>query len=335
MARKLGLIGKDIQITIIKVGNVVETCVSKEYILSLTDRLGKTWQVKAYGLEEITSDVWEVDARKLSKILQIHPLLLVRYVGKVDVLIGSDCCQLLPKVVKTVDNLQLLENEFGYCLRGSINSGEYRNYSSACVTLNHVSVGVKDYDIDISEVSNLKLSLDKALGSDLYQDNGTCACKQGIVDDYTIKEKRKLELIEQGLVYDRANNFWVAKYPWIKDPMNLPNNISPAVHRLKATEKRLLKFGPEHSRLYKEQMNEMIVKGVARKLAREEMSLYTGRFHYLHHHEVIKPGSSSTPVRTVFDSSASYLGHQLNSYWAKGPDMLNSLLGVLLRMRQE
>ena len=86
----------------------------------------------------------------------------------------------------------------------------------------------------------------------------------------------------------------------------------------------------------KRQINDMINKGVARKLTEEEVSWYQGPVHYLlHHHKVIKQGSSSKPVRIVFDSSATYQGHQLNSYWAKGPDMLNSLLGVLLRMRQE
>ncbi|XP_037787350.1 uncharacterized protein LOC119582910 [Penaeus monodon] len=49
----------------------------------------------------------------------------------------------------------------------------------------------------------------------------------------------------------------------------------------------------------------------------------------------IKPESTSTPIRIVFDFSATYLGHQLNFYWDKGPDILNSLIGVLLRMRQE
>lgn len=34
MAKKLGLTGRDIQMTIIKVGNVVETCVSKEYTIA-------------------------------------------------------------------------------------------------------------------------------------------------------------------------------------------------------------------------------------------------------------------------------------------------------------
>ena len=28
------------------------------------------------------------------------------------------------------------------------------------------------------------------------------------------------------------------------------------------------------------------------------------------------------------------MGHVLNEYWAKGPDLLNSLLGMLIRFRE-
>ena len=52
------------------------------------------------------------------------------------------------------------------------------------------------------------------------------------------------------------------------------------------------------------------------------------------HHEVLKPESKSTPVRIVFNSSANYMGYVLNEYWAKGPDLLNNLLGVLIRFRE-
>ena len=31
---------------------------------------------------------------------------------------------------------------------------------------------------------------------------------------------------------------------------------------------------------------------------------------------------SSTPLRIVFNSSASYMGQKLNEFWAKGPDIL-------------
>ena len=95
---------------------------SKEYTVPLMDQQDKVWKIKAYGLEEITSNVCEVDATELSRILQVNPQLLVRPVGKVDKLIGSDCCQLLPRMIKTVGNLQLLENQFGYCVRSSMSA---------------------------------------------------------------------------------------------------------------------------------------------------------------------------------------------------------------------
>ena len=49
---------------------------------------------------------------------------------------------------------------------------------------------------------------------------------------------------------------------------------------------------------------------------------------------MLKPESMTTPCRIVFNSSASYQGHQLNQYWAKGPDMINNLLGILFRFRE-
>ena len=87
--------------------------------------------------------MWEVDSQELSKILKVQPHLLVRPKGKVDMLIGSDCCQLLPKAVKTVENLQSLENKSGYCVRGTTEYGECQGCDNVCITLNHVTVGVK------------------------------------------------------------------------------------------------------------------------------------------------------------------------------------------------
>ena len=82
-------------------------------------------------------------------------------------------------------------------------------------------------------------------------------------------------------------------------------------------------------------MHDMIKRGIARKLSMEEMKRYEGPVHYLQHHEIVKPTSSSTPLRIVFNSSASFMGHALNDYWAKGPDVINNLFGILLRFRQQ
>ena len=35
-------------------------------------------------------------------------------------LIGADCCQLLTRVIKTGGSLELLEHQFGHCIRGSM-----------------------------------------------------------------------------------------------------------------------------------------------------------------------------------------------------------------------
>ena len=40
------------------------------------------------------------------------------------------------------------------------------------------------------------------------------------------------------------------------------------------------------------------------------------------------------PIHIVFNSSSSFQGHRLNDYWMKGPDLLNSLFGVILRFRE-
>ena len=79
----------------------------------------------------------------------------------------------------------------------------------------------------------------------------------------------------------------------------------------------------------------MVSRGVARKLTNEEMRSYEGPVHYLSHHEVLRPESKSTPIRIVFNSSVSYMGHVLNDYYAKGPDVLNDLFGILLRFREK
>ena len=55
MASKLRLKGKDVSISITKVGNKTETIDSKEYSLTLTDKYGNLIDIKAYGMKEITN----------------------------------------------------------------------------------------------------------------------------------------------------------------------------------------------------------------------------------------------------------------------------------------
>ena len=84
---------------------------------------------------------------------------------------------------------------------------------------------------------------------------------------------------------------------------------------LTSTEKRLAR-NPSHAKVYQEQIEDMVDRGVARKLTWEELRTYKGLIHYVTHHEVLRPESKSTPIQIVFNRSAKFMGHTLNEYWA-------------------
>ena len=86
--------------------------------------------------------------------------------------------------------------------------------------------------------------------------------------------------------------------------------------------------------MYNEQIIDMKNRGVAKKISHEAARQYAGPVYYISHHEVHKPDSLSTPLRIVFNSSARFLNQTLNDYWVKGPDLMNNLLAVLLRFRE-
>ena len=53
-------------------------------------------------------------------------------------------------------------------------------------------------------------------------------CKYGKsslgIKNYTIKEEKELALIEKNLYYDQEAQRWIAEYPWIRHPKDLPDN---------------------------------------------------------------------------------------------------------------
>ncbi|XP_068229326.1 uncharacterized protein [Palaemon carinicauda] len=344
MAKKLGLSGKHINLSMIKVGNAVEYHSSNEYCVPLIDKSGKVWNVNAVGINEITAKIKEVDLSRVSELFEgISNLELNRPHGEIDMLIGADYCEILPRVVETNKGLQLLENQFGFSIRGRHDkiTNQVNTSNHVFVRIHKLSSSVNLNEINIEPTENLKDQLDKFFA---IEEMGTrcnpqcikCMCRGCPGLNYvSLKEEKEMKLIEEGLTYDEKQKCWFVRYPWIRDPNQLKNNIKVANARLRTTENRLRKLGNEYAMKYQKEIEDMVRRGVARKLTNKEIQEYNGPIHYIHHHEVLKPESSSTPVRIVFNSSASYMGQRLNDFWAKGPDILNSLLGVLCRFRQD
>ena len=101
-----------------------------------------------------------------------------------------------------------------------------------------------------------------------------------------------------------------------------------------STENMLSRKG-DWGKTYQEQIEDMISRGVARKVPDEELKTYPGVVNYLPHLAAINPKSASTPVRICFDASRSQGGGpSLNDILAKGPDrFLNNLAGVIINFR--
>ena len=91
---------------------------------------------------------------------------------------------------------------------------------------------------------------------------------------------------------------------------------------------------PDHASSYDTQIKELEDMKFSRKLTEQEKNEWEGPVHYIAHHAVLRPEKKTTPIRIVFNSSASFKGHTLNDYWYKGPDLLNNLFGVILRFRE-
>ena len=132
--------------------------------------------------------------------------------------------------------------------------------------------------------------------------------------------------------------------------------------------KRKLLSGKKFHRKYREFMENLIERGNARKLTEIEAARRSGKTWYLPHHGVFHPRKKDTvlavldaaamqegvslnnqlhqphhgvfhppkkdTVLAVLDAAAMQEGVSLNNQLHQGPDLANSLLGVLLRFRQ-
>lgn len=120
----------------------------------------------------------------------------------------------------------------------------------------------------------------------------------------------------------------------LKDPLlKLPNNRVLAERRAEYLKRKLLRNG-KFKEDYVTFMNETIEQGHARKVPEDRLNKDDGRVWYIPHHGVYHK-KKPDKIRVVFDCSSKYQGQSLNDVLMQGPDLTSSLLGVLIRFRQE
>jgi hypothetical protein len=233
----------------------------------------------------------------------------------VDLLIGNDNAHVIqPTEIIQSDGKgpYAVKTAFGWAINGPLGSFHYRSQKA-----NFIKVKNPDEDklsIRFQEFCNMEFN-------DLRQADTQCSMSQ---DD-----KKALEIMENSIQW--INGHYQLGLPWKEYPPDLQNNKSLAEHRLNLLKRRF-KADPELLGKYSNFMANLLEKGYAQQVPKDEID--TKLVWYLPHHPVFHPQKPGK-VRVVFDCSVVYRNNSLNESLLQGPDLTNSLLGVLMRFRQE
>ncbi|KAK3092639.1 hypothetical protein FSP39_005230 [Pinctada imbricata] len=144
----------------------------------------------------------------------------------------------------------------------------------------------------------------------------------------SIEDRKFLQLMDKEFTKD-SNGHWIAPLPFRTPKPNMPNNRDQALKRAQSLHKSLQTDSNKQDHLV-EFMDKILRNGVAEvapPLVENTECWYLPLFGVYHPK---KPGN----IRGVFDSSAVYKGVSLNNELMSGPDLVNSLLGILLRFRK-
>ena len=154
---------------------------------------------------------------------------------------------------------------------------------------------------------------------------------------HTEVENAQLEVIESKVKLDAIRRKIVVEYPFTTDPAILGNsninNRRQAIAIQRSVENHLKRKGIEE--IYNTEFQKMIDRGTLSEVSPQDLDRWPGGVNYVTHHDVENPSSSSTPHRIVSNSALvnRVCGRSLNQILMKGPNCLNSLIKVLIKLR--
>ena len=146
------------------------------------------------------------------------------------------------------------------------------------------------------------------------------------------EDERALEMLKATTNFDGER--YEVGLLWKNAKLHLPNNYSSAVSQLKSLVRRLEKDANLKQR-YKETIDVDVQKGFVRILEEEELeNTKTDLQWYVPHLPVLNPNKPDK-VRRVCNAASKFGGVSLNDNLMAGPDLLQSLIGIIFRFREK
>ncbi len=235
--------------------------------------------------------------------------------GEVNLLIGVDVPGALhPEESRKSENggPYAIKTVFGWTLNGPI--GVAYNHGNQCYFSNSVSSDDQLYD-------QLKRYFNQEFGESNVDSQKMMSVEDG----------RALTVFKESIQLNQGH--YHVSIPWKRNPPDLPNNRMLAQKRLEYLRSRLQK-DPGLKQKYTTFIDELLEKGYARQVPESEIEVNDGKLWYLPHHSVTHP-KKPYKVRIVFDCAAKFKNISLSDKVLQGPDLSNSLIGVLCRFRNE
>lgn len=358
-AKALNLRNENITLVVHGVGGMKVEKETKRYLLKIRVKTPKgtlkAHELVCYGLDRIADIQQHVSPEELQMLFPDVPLHELKRPKQVDLLISHREGRLAPQKVSAVGDLVLWDGPLGKTVGGAHPDLFEEVTLSASTSKTHFARSMRTAavhyeelptDIKVQEArtgATKKNFLDwwkwDSIGAACEPKCGGCRCGncQPGGKDMTLGEERELEVVKEGLTYVTEDNHskdphWHASYPWLDDPVSLPNNKSAVEATYYRTEKQLAKT-PQWKTAYTAQVHDMLNRGAAVKLSEETLLKWSGPVWYVSHLIAPNPHSVTTPVRLVWNSSQKFRGVSLNDMLMKGPDVLNQIRAVLLRFR--
>jgi len=285
-------------------------------------RLDKVWTTDYLPVSKNTLS--NEDLKTWPHLNNVH----LAEIGEKDIkiLIGNDAPEALcPLEVKSGGKGQpyAVRTLLGWAVAGPLES---KGSKEAKMNFVHVdqALGCDDSETVMSRVES---QLEQLYNAEFTENSAS------VNECLSLEDRRAKEIMDKSITV--VDGHYQVGLPWKYDTVDLPNNRCMAVKRINLLKKRLQRDS-ELLKKYTETMEMYIAKGHAVRVTEEAppSDEKNGPVWYLPHHPVTHP-QKPEKVRVVFDCAATYGGKSLNTELLQGPDNTNSLVGVLVRFRQE
>ena len=360
-AKKHHLSGETVEVMVEGMGGKNTHYETKMYMVPIMVK-GQKYEFPCYGMDKISSVASppkKPSYNNLCSKFDVKPSQM-RRPSSIDLLISMRQNFLHPSPVKTIDRIVLYDGPLGKVFGGhdpdlvftphvtSYPLSMHRTTSSNTVHTVTMRATVMEATYTTPAMSEKKLLdyfLEENIGVECRPRCGGCRCgkcatgakQMSIKDEKEYEHFKSLMHLEEKGTENDPGPYWETFQPWVIDKTELVGNKPAVLGVMNSTMKKLNKE-PHWRQVYEQQLLDLIEKKFAREVTEDELEKWIndgGKSYYISHQVALNPSSKSTPVRVVFNSSQKFRGFSLNTSWELGPDVLNSLHGVLVRFRKD